>query len=961
MNRRLLTAALLTAALTVMAQQKRLVLIEEFTNTGCGPCATWSPVLDSVIHYRLGDCIAIKYHSSYPDNQDPFYLYDVEAQQAKVNFYNVIGVPTTFVDGQEIDDRTYTYMNNAISYCREQPAKAALTVEKQLTDHHLTVNASLSPYSQLAGDNLRLFVAVIEEHIEAARPFSNGERELNYTMRKMLTPATGHQPGALLEAGTAYNWEGSWDIDFFDDEKQLGVVAFLQDMSTREILVTAYSGPDAEGENRLALVGLYDTPDMICMPEYYGKAIVRNDGANTITQATLNVKVNGSVEQYPWNGHLDYLDRDTIDFGDFTNFKLSSEGKNDVEVWLSNINKTTATSNVISSYFINSIQFSYGVRMRIYTDKKPEETTWRVFDSAGNIVRQGGPYDGQPRKFITEDFDLRRDDCYQLELLDAGGDGIKGAQGNGYYQLFQLDPEGKQTRIAQGDYTGASHIVNFNLKDAPAPESRRLVLFEEFTNTSCDPCAEFSPAFDRTIYERMGQMVPISYHLNFPSNRDPFYLTNPDDVMTRANLYGVTGVPALRVDGQHAGAWGYEEFLGSYVDSELEQEPLVDITTQATLTADNRLKVNCELERLKTGSAASLRLFAAVVEERVEWDEPAPNSERSWNYVMRKMLPSASGQPLQDDITVVPQQYEFEWTVEGFTNQEELGIVTFVQDMTTKQILNAAYTPYPTGSTRAAKILKVLNAPNRICTPHFSADLSVRNTGSEQLTSAVVNVKINGQLQQTPWTGDVEPLGITTLRTPDFTDFNLSDAKSNDVEIWLSNLNGNSSDKTFSALLTVDNAYRAQNAVRLTIMTDQKPEETTWVLMNSAGDVVCQGGPYTEPRKKIVIDLPLDTDDCYQLELEDEGGDGIDGSYGRGYFMLHEVAADGKTRLLLQDTYSDALHDVFFSLQNAAQTGISAVGADAPEHGKGYDLQGRPADAGSYIIIYKDKKVINKQ
>ena len=80
MKRNLLIFAIFAAALTVQAQ-KRLVLVEEFTNTGCGPCASWSPVLDSALFYRMGECIAIKYHSSYPDRNDPFYLYDQENKE----------------------------------------------------------------------------------------------------------------------------------------------------------------------------------------------------------------------------------------------------------------------------------------------------------------------------------------------------------------------------------------------------------------------------------------------------------------------------------------------------------------------------------------------------------------------------------------------------------------------------------------------------------------------------------------------------------------------------------------------------------------------------------------------------------------------------------------------------------------------------------------------------------------
>lgn len=966
MKRILLILSVIVTVLNVQGQ-KRLVLVEEFTNTGCGPCASWSPVLDSALYYRLGECIAIKYHSGYPDRNDPFYLYDQEAHQAKVDFYHVTGVPTTLIDGQELENRSFGNLNAAISYCLVQPVAYDLKIEKNLVNHHLTVKTSLTPQSNVVNEHLRLFVVVIEEHIEAEKPYSNGEQELYYTMRKMLTPSTGYQPGTELTAGTAYEYTNEWTLDFFDDESQLGVVAFLQDIDTHEVMVTAYSGPNAEGENCLKLLNVFDTPDLICLPDYYGKVILRNDGANAITQATLNVKVNGSVTQYPWTGHLDYLERDTMVFNGFNNYQLASDGQNTAEVWFTDINGTAATTGSRILKFSNSVQATYGVRLRIYTDKKPEETTWKLYDSQGQIVRQGGPYQ-EARKFFTEDFNLHKDDCYQLELLDAGGDGIKGAYGNGYYQLFQLDAEGKTQRLVQGDYDGSSFLVNFNLKDAPAPEQRRLVLFEEFTNTSCDPCADFSPTLDKTIYQRMGQMVAITYHWNFPSSQDPFFLNNPDDVLARANLYGITGVPALFVDGEHVGAYGYEQFLSYYVDGAREIEPYAELSAEASIQpSDNgsgssilNVKVSA-LPTAYTSLDANLRLFSAVVEERVEWDQPAANGERSWNYIMRKLLPSASGQPLATDQTqVIPSVFEYSWPISGFTNDQELGIVTFLQDMTTKKILNATYTPLPTGQPQGVKILKVMNMPDRICTPQFAADLMVRNIGDETLESCVVNVSINGQVQSTSWTGQLEPLAIDTLRIPDFTSFTLSDDKTNDVEIWLSNLNGNAQAESAHQSLLMTNAYRAQNAVRLTVMTDQKPEETSWTLLNSAGDVVCQGGPYQEARKKIVVDFPLDVDDCYMLEIEDTGGDGITGDYGRGYYMLHEVDANGKTRLLVQDTFTDALHDVFFSLQNAMPSAIQHTESDKEAAGRSYDLSGRPAHSGSHIIINKGNIIINK-
>lgn len=963
----LLTAGLMTLALataqTPSPASKRLVLVEEFTNTGCGPCASWSPVLDSAINYRLGDCIAIKYHSGYPDKNDEFYLYDQEVQQAKVDYYNVTGVPTTFVNGIEIADRSFAYMNTAIDYClKEQPQDYDIELTKELVGHQLKVSVygmqnlySENPTISEPNENVRLNVAVIEEHLERSTPFSNGESELNYTLRKMLTGPNGN---VVFNGLTSFHVESEWTDDCFDDISQLGVVAFLQNIETREILCTAYSGPNAEGENRLALMNFFDTPDLICVPNFYGKVLFRNDGANTITSATLNVRVNGSVKQYPWTGELNYLDRDTLAFSDFTNFDLVEAGSNRAEVWFSDINGSTSESNVRSKSFSNSVVLNYGAQLKIYTDKKPEEITWNLYNSAGDLLQHGGPYT-ESRKFITIPLEVTVDDCYQIEFLDAGGDGIKGSYGNGYYQLFQVDENGKTARVTQGDYDGASFYLNFRLTGSPVVQTPRLVLFEEFTNTSCDPCAEFSPALDNTIYESMGQMVAITYHWNFPSPTDPFYLVSSDDVMARANYYGVTGVPSLRVDGEHVRAWGYDEYLPLYVSGAANVAAKMNIDTRAHLSDDDVLTVDVALSPIGVTDGQNLRLFAAAVEERIEWDEPAANGERSWNYVLRKLLTGADGQALEAELNkVTPYNYEFSWKVENFTDPTELGIVTFVQDISTGEIFNAAYTPRPTGSDSAAKILQVLNTPDRICTPLFTSDLSVRNIGRDALTSATINVRINGTLQQTPWTGRMNYLDIQTLRTPAFENFTLADNQDNEVEIWLSDLNGTTEESVHKSF-KMKNAYHARNAVRLTIMTDQQPGEITWTLTNSAGDVVAQGGPYAEARKKQVVDLPLSLDDCYMLEFEDAGGDGIAG--GRGYYTLHEVDANGKSRLLVQQTYEEALHDVFFSLQNAATQGIETVTGPASSSAEVYDLQGRQVKhPATGLYIKNSKKIIQK-
>ena len=185
------------------AAQKPLVLIEEFTNTGCNPCAAWSPTLDQVINERLGDCIAIKYHSVYPDNGDEFYNYDPTAQQTRIDFYGVDGVPATYVNGTVIGERTYEMMNTAIDHFLSQPARYVLSVSKTIVNHQLSVNVAVTPQGSEDPSHLRLFVAAIEEYLIPTRPCNNGETELQYTLRKLLTGG-GALIGVNANVATAY-------------------------------------------------------------------------------------------------------------------------------------------------------------------------------------------------------------------------------------------------------------------------------------------------------------------------------------------------------------------------------------------------------------------------------------------------------------------------------------------------------------------------------------------------------------------------------------------------------------------------------------------------------------------------------------------------------------------------------------------------------------------------------------
>ena len=79
-------------------------------------------------------------------------------------------------------------------------------------------------------------------------------------------------------------------------------------------------------------------------------------------------------------------------------------------------------------------------------------------------------------------------------------------------------------------------------------QSQRFIVFEEFTNACCGPCASQNPGFDALLNANSTKCTSIKYHVNWPGP-DPMNAQNAADAATRVSYYGVTGVPYATMDG----------------------------------------------------------------------------------------------------------------------------------------------------------------------------------------------------------------------------------------------------------------------------------------------------------------------------------------------------------------------------------------------------------------------------
>ena len=184
------------------------------------------------------------------------------------------------------------------------------------------------------------------------------------------------------------------------------------------------------------------------------------------------------------------------------------------------------------------------------------------------------------------------------------------------------------------------------LAATPAAGSQRVVLFETFTNVSCGYCPANNSAVHDFVSTYSDQIVlGLSYHVNWPSASDPFYLYNPTDVNGRRNYYGVNAVPTNECDGSEAPTSNVAAIKAA-VGNELPIPAPFDLDVSTSVVGTS-MTVNVAVTATDAVPASGLVLHMAIVEPEVYYSTPpGSNGEQYFYCTMRDMLPSYGGQSL---------------------------------------------------------------------------------------------------------------------------------------------------------------------------------------------------------------------------------------------------------------------------------------------------------------------------
>ena len=418
----------------------------------------------------------------------------------------------------------------------------------------------------------------------------------------------------------------------------------------------------------------------------------------------------------------------------------------------------------------------------------------------------------------------------------------------------------------------------------------RMALYEEFTSTTCGPCASQNPAFDALLENNLDKATSIKYHMSWPGPNDPYYLDNPTDNNNRRGYYGVNSVPHVQGDGNY---WsGQPGQVSQGLINQMSNIPSpFEMQIQTELSSGNDTIFVTTLIKAVDAVTTNLLVHNVVIEKYL-YNNPAAgqNGEHHFYNVMKKMLPSASGTgldaPMNDGDYVILQN---SWVLDYIYDIDQLAVVSFIQNNINKEVFQAALSSEDALTpiySLDAEVLSVENVTSANCFGTLEPKVTIRNNGQVELTSMTIEYSVNGgDVQTTDWAGNLSFLETAQIELDEIT-FDV--VESNDLVIVGINPNGDIDDyepnNTFT--FTFEQAPNVSGAVSLFMIFDDYPEETTWELFDSSGELIQEGGPYTTPGGMKIESLDVSSLDCYELIMYDAGGNGMCCNSGNGYYAV---------------------------------------------------------------------------
>lgn len=169
----------------------------------------------------------------------------------------------------------------------------------------------------------------------------------------------------------------------------------------------------------------------------------------------------------------------------------------------------------------------------------------------------------------------------------------------------------------------------------------KKVLFEQFTNASCAPCAQVNPYFREYFDSKGDTVISIKYHTQYPGY-DPMYLENAAQVNERGYTYypDIFGVPWLKADGNVYADIFDSDTLEKAYETRKAVIPKLLISVIDQRIAGDSIKATVTINMPQDLPAGNYKLRTYVTEKFVQYAAPpGTNGETYFPGVFRLGVP----------------------------------------------------------------------------------------------------------------------------------------------------------------------------------------------------------------------------------------------------------------------------------------------------------------------------------
>jgi hypothetical protein len=250
-------------------------------------------------------------------------------------------------------------------------------------------------------------------------------------------------PMANPVSATATQINNDYDIAFYPTVYKIcpnRIVTELGQASAATIYSSVGSCPAPASASADVAMLSFGGESEICPGEYTPIVTIQNNGTTPLTNATVNVTLNGStVATGTYTGNLATYGTATVTCSTIASFSggnlvatVTSTGDNNAAN--GTVSKTVTVNNNPAQATTNVIKID------VTTDQYASETTWELVNASGTVVASGGPWSnlqaaGQTVRPTVTVTSLLPNQCYKFTIYDSYGDGICCQYGSGAYTV----------------------------------------------------------------------------------------------------------------------------------------------------------------------------------------------------------------------------------------------------------------------------------------------------------------------------------------------------------------------------------------------------------------------------------------------------------------------------------------------------------------------------------------------